>query len=73
MSAADRIYARFEPYHALDAENGFALQKLLAALAAPLEILEVARDSDTNIAWGSVLDPDTADARLLGWLAQVLR
>lgn len=69
MTAADRFFARLEPLAYADAENGDALANLTAALMAPVEIGEIARDSDLNIAWGALRDPDTCPAALLDWLA----
>ena len=68
MSIAERMQAQLAPYQ--EADPAGLLDALATGFAAPLEICDVARDTDTHIAWGSVLDPDVADARLLPWLAQ---
>lgn len=68
MSIAERMQAQLAPYAEADPDG--LLDAFAAGFAAPLEICDVARDTDTHIAWGTVLDPDAADARLLPWLAQ---
>ena len=69
MTAADRFYGRLEPLAYADAENDFTLQNLCDALMAPVAITELARDSDTHIAWGKLRDPDECPEQLLDWLA----
>lgn len=69
MSAADRLYRRLEPVAQDDAANDDALLNLATALMAPRELMEIARDSETHIAWGALLDPDVCPAELLDWLA----
>jgi len=68
MSIGERMQAQLAPY--AEADPAGLLDALATGFAAPLEICDVARDTDTHIAWGQVLDPDAADARLLPWLAQ---
>ena len=68
MTIAERMQAQLAPY--AEADPAGLLDGLAAGFAAPLEICDVARDTDTHIAWGTVVDPDVADARLLPWLAQ---
>lgn len=68
MSVAERMRRQLAPYAEADPDG--LLDGLATGFAAPLDICDVARDTDTHIAWGTVLDPDVADARLLPWLAQ---
>ena len=67
MSAAERFYKRLEPI-AFDDDG--TLAALTEALMAPIEIAEIARDTDDGlIAWEPLFDPDTCPAVLLDWLA----
>jgi phage tail P2-like protein len=68
--AAARYYARLEPIAYDDADHDYILRALAAALMAPREVFEVAReDDDGRIPWGRLLDPDACPAELLDWLA----
>lgn len=66
MSAADRFFGRLEP---LAYDDDGTLENLAAALMAPVEVVEISRDTDTLTAWESLFDPDTCPAGLLDWLA----
>lgn len=70
-SSADRLYARWDPYWSLDAENGYVLKHLAAVLASPREDLDlIIRDSDTYEAWQLIFDPLLCPVWVLPWLAQ---
>lgn len=70
-SAGDRLYERLAPVATYDVENGMVVQAIAETLAAPQQIVEdLARDSDTQLAWQAALDPDTCPAIMLPWLAQ---
>jgi phage tail P2-like protein len=66
VSAAARLYARLEP---IAYDDDGTLQDLTTALMAPVEIAEIARDTDTLVAWEALWDPDECPAELLDWLA----
>src|SRR5262245_41113463 len=68
-AAADRFYGRLEPLAFADAEHGSTLTLLAGALMAPIELAEIARDSDTHMAWGRLFDPGECPTELLDWLA----
>lgn len=68
MGVVERAQRQLEPY--ADADPDGLLPALAAGFMAPLEICDVASDTDTHIAWGTVLDPDACPAVLLPWLAQ---
>lgn len=72
MSAAsDRLYERLAPLATYDAENGDVVLALAETLALPQQVVDdVARDTDTQLAWQPALDPDTCPADWLPWLAQ---
>lgn len=68
--AGVRLYRRLEPVAYDDANQGYALLYLAAALMSPREILEVVRADEYHaIPWGRVLDPDACPSELLDWLA----
>jgi hypothetical protein len=53
-----------------DEEHDWALAHLVNAVTAALaEVEAVTRASDGRVGWAIALDPDTAPAELLGWLA----
>src|SRR3954468_15507441 len=67
---AGRIYARWLPLHAGDADAGYPLGALAEALAVPLNpVDELVRESDTHPAWGTLWDVTAAPVWLLPWLA----
>jgi hypothetical protein len=66
MSAAARFLARLEP---IAYDDDGTLENLATAFMAPIEIGEVARDTDTLVAWESLFDPDECPTELLDWLA----
>lgn len=67
MTAAARFYERLEPI-AYDDIDGL-LEDLATAIMAPLEVCEIARDTDTHVAWETLWNPATCPAELLDWLA----
>jgi phage tail P2-like protein len=69
VTLAERATAQLAPYLEVDTEG--LLPALAAGFMAPLEICDIARDTDTHIAWGTLYDPDTCPAPLLPWLAQL--
>lgn len=70
-SAGDRLYGRLEPVATYDDENGGVVAAIADMLAAPQQLVDdVARDTDTQLAWQPALDPETAPEALLAWLAQ---
>jgi phage tail P2-like protein len=69
MTLAERATAQLTPY--LDVDTEGLLPALAAGFMAPLEICDIARDTDTHIAWGALFDPDTCPGPLLPWLAQL--
>lgn len=70
-TASDRLYERLGPLAAYDPENGNVVQALAETFSLPQDVVdEVARDTDTQLAWQPALDPDTCPAEWLLWLAQ---
>jgi phage tail P2-like protein len=70
-TAADRLYDRLAPLATYDDENGGIVRALAETLALPQSnVDDVARDTDTQLAWQPLLDPDTCPAAWLPWLAQ---
>ena len=67
MTLTERAQRQLEPYQDSDPQG--ILNALTAAFMAPLELCDVARETDTHIGWGAVWDPDVCPAILLPWLA----
>jgi phage tail P2-like protein len=70
LPAAARLYARWEPFQDVDAEQGYPLAYLAEAMCVANEIADIlARDSDTHEAWHIIFDPNACPAYVLPWLA----
>lgn len=70
-SAGSRLYDRLTPVATYDADNGYVVRSIAETLADSQAIVDqVARDSDTHLAWQAALDPDATPAEMLPWLAQ---
>lgn len=70
--AADKVYNRLAPYHAVDTANGDILRHIVDALTHPTAtVFDVSRQTLATPAWGKALDPDETPAEWLPWLAQI--
>lgn len=70
-SAGTRLYDRLAPVATYDPENGNIVRAIAEVLAEPQELVDqVARDTDTHLAWQAALDPDVTPDEFLPWLAQ---
>jgi hypothetical protein len=68
-SSADAVTARLQPVEDAYPDPEGNLAALVAALMAPVQIVdEIVRDSDTQPAWQSIRDPDTAPDEFIPWL-----
>jgi hypothetical protein len=56
-----------------DEGQGWPLLRLCEVIAAPVaEVDGLAADTDTQVGWGPLLDPDLCPAKALPWLGQMI-
>lgn len=70
-SLAERLYREMLPLAHVDAEHGWALLKLCAALCEPKQwVQDIVRDTDAGPGLSALIDPDRCPAPFLPWCAQ---
>lgn len=70
---AQTVYDEISPVQPDDADHGYALENLVAALAKPLDDLDdILGDQYGMNGWGLAWNPVTAPAAWLPWLAQIV-
>jgi len=71
-SVAEEIYESLSPISTDDPNNGWALLRLISAIADPTMqwTNDLVRDTDAGTGWSTIMDLDQAPADVLPWLAQ---
>lgn len=73
-TVAEALYARMAPVADRDESLGWPMLNYIGAICDSYfqAVDDLSSDQPTYIGWGGILNPDTAPAYALGWLAQLV-